>query len=57
MSDIRECPFCGSKEVTIGNEAVGHWLGHYIHCKKCPGNVYGHKTEQGAAEAWNRRAE
>lgn len=55
--ELRNCPFCGSDEVTIGSFGSSYNIPqHYVKCEQCGGAVANHDTEAEALAAWNQRA-
>jgi Lar family restriction alleviation protein len=57
MSELLNCPFCGSDEVTIGRFAASYIdPQHYVKCEQCDGATVSHASEEEAVSSWNRRA-
>ncbi|CAJ0740887.1 Lar family restriction alleviation protein [Ralstonia mannitolilytica] len=55
--ELRDCPFCGSDEITIGSFGSSHLSPqHYVKCEQCDGAVCTHDSGADAIAAWNRRA-
>jgi len=59
MSDLKPCPFCGSKAELIDNEHMGHFS---VVCKSCFCEIQGHQIhpkldEIGTIRLWNTRAD
>ena len=62
MEDIKlkPCPFCGSKKVAIDDISTEDENYFMIQCEKCfAAACFGDEseTQEGAARAWNRRAD
>ena len=53
MTELKPCPFCGSKHICIKKTNVGTWL----QCERCFVEINLYRTEEEAIDAWNRRAE
>jgi hypothetical protein len=54
---LKPCPFCKSNRLTLGEDdgrTMG-WLRNYIHCERCPCNIYGYETKEEVIKAWNSR--
>lgn len=49
--DLKRCPFCGAYAEIIQNTYF------HVECQGCYASTDGYKTEQMAADAWNRRAD
>ena len=63
MSELLSCPFCGG-EASIGRrdyffEDSNEYAmsAHYVECSTCYVRTIEYKSKDGAADAWNRRAE
>lgn len=60
MSDLKPCPFCGSKvELIIAPGYFSQGLssnGWFVKCKKCGIHQMPYQSDHDAIEAWNRRA-
>lgn len=63
MSELLTCPFCGG-EASIGRrdyffEDSNEYAmsAHYVECGTCYVRTIEYKSKDGAADAWNRRAE
>ena len=56
MSELKKCPFCGSKDVNIEYDPI---TGTYVvRCRACQCVVWQYYAlEEEAAEAWNKRAD
>lgn len=54
MEELKECPFCGSNDLTI-NEYENTNLKYYVHCQVCLASGGRDLTEQQAIKAWNTR--
>lgn len=52
MSELKPCPFCGSKNVVVSN--WGLWR---CWCQECLAKTSDEIKRADAIEAWNRRAE
>lgn len=54
MEELKPCPFCGGKDISIINHtAMGYWAS----CGPCGAIGPTRQTEEEAVEAWNRRYE
>ena len=63
MTELLPCPFCGG-EASIGRrdycfEDSNEYAmsAHYVECSTCYVRTIEYKSKDGAADAWNRRAE
>ena len=63
MSELLPCPFCGG-DASIGRrdyyfEDSNEYAmsAHYVECSTCYVRTIEYKSKDGAADAWNRRAE
>lgn len=56
MNDLKPCPFCGSKNVTI-IEGVTNFFEkiNYVLCRSCQCRGASSRFEERAVEVWNRR--
>ena len=55
MKDIKPCPFCGGKAF-LGQYQTNFFATLYaVRCEDCNSVGKSCKTEEEAAEAWNRR--
>lgn len=52
MDDLKPCPFCGSKDVTLRNSGGVRWAA----CRVCDAEGGWKDEEEAAVEAWNNRA-
>lgn len=53
---LKPCPFCGSDDVTVkGAEITGP--NPFVYCRKCHSHGPQRISYQGAANAWNSRAD
>ena len=55
MTELKECPFCGSTDLSVMKEQVG-----YVKCNDCHASVFDDqfRYDTRAAEArWNHRKE
>lgn len=52
MSELKPCPFCGSKSIAIQRGLTGT---PRVWCADCRCNTGGKDTEAEAIEAWNKR--
>lgn len=59
--NLKPCPFCGGKVSMVYNSFAHAFRVYHSEKKECfigePIEIYGPKSLQEAAEAWNRRAE
>lgn len=53
MTDLKPCPFCGSKNIHSEYDYDNLW--DTTACQDCAVTAYG-KTKEEASEAWNKRA-
>lgn len=56
MNELKPCPFCGSKNVSMYTYS-GVMEYYYIECKDCYCGTGHEELEEYAVEAWNRRVE
>lgn len=54
MTDLRECPFCGSKMITVYEWAMYDWAAQ---CDYCHSTGMHAASPEDAAKAWNTRKE
>lgn len=54
MTELRECPFCGSKKIGIYEWAMYDWVAQ---CDYCHSSGMYAATPEDAAKAWNTRKE
>lgn len=53
MSELRNCPFCNSNDLTV---AGGDWEGAYfVMCHNCAAQGSRHEKRQDAIKKWNTR--
>lgn len=55
MQDVKPCPFCGSKDISIEKNDAVDWE---VYCKNCGATVGAYdcyETIEEALEVWNRR--
>jgi Lar family restriction alleviation protein len=59
MSELKPCPFCGSKEVGVVETAYGNYANifYFAHCSDCGARTKSFRDGDDAEEAWNRRAD
>lgn len=58
MTQLKPCPFCGGKAEMLISEYEDSRKEYLVACTECDGMVERwRKTEEEAAEQWNRRAE
>ena len=59
MKELKPCPFCGSKNVSCMEEAIGYSLNifQFVVCKSCGARTILSRSEQIVIERWNRRAD
>jgi len=57
MKELRECPFCGSKDVKVAQDNYSPMSIYIAYCQDCGASGRLALTEEGAATAWNRRAD
>lgn len=63
MQELKPCPFCGGtasmnrREYYFEDSGEHAMTAHYAECGKCFARTVEYKSEDGAADAWNRRAE
>ena len=62
MSELKPCPFCGSKADVKSTTPITHerqeyygYGGYFVMCRGCFTSGNNYPTEQEAREAWNRR--
>lgn len=57
MSTLKECPFCGEKEVTTTQGIKGINAHYVIVCSFCGAitSFEGHMSKAACTKAWNRR--
>ena len=59
MTELRECPFCGSQHVDLVIDSYHGWPNYErtykIICFSCSAQLYGEDKEE-LIDAWNRRA-
>lgn len=57
MIDLKPCPFCGGEAMIVEHTFYELNPTYGIYCKNCEAKTRQfYKTEEDAAEAWNRRA-
>lgn len=56
MTELKPCPFCGSKKIRIWtcNETISDSA--WCQCESCLVSTSEEDTDEEAIEAWNRRA-
>lgn len=52
MTELKPCPFCGSKHIRFKR---GSNAGVWLQCENCFTEINLYRTEEEAIEAWNRR--
>ncbi len=58
METLRECPFCGSTEISIeAVPVIAEFLPYYCQCTTCMSCGARKESKSEAIEAWNRRAD
>lgn len=55
MAELKPCPFCGGEAFVLKMDDHGFILFSVV-CKACHASTNGKVKENGAIEAWNRRA-
>lgn len=57
MVNLKPCPFCGSKNVSVRNYSGPIIHCYFVICEECKveSGIFG--TKEKAEKAWNRRAE
>lgn len=53
MSELKQCPFCGSEDVSLWSECNRIF---YVKCNNCLWKTENFPNEKQAAEIWNKRA-
>ena len=51
MADLKSCPFCGGKELSMHGWANQYW----VECSGCETEGPSGETKTEATEAWNKR--
>jgi Lar family restriction alleviation protein len=52
MTELKPCPFCGSKHILVDKDLPG---AHCVECQDCYATISCYPTKQNAIDAWNRR--